>query len=291
MVASIEQVDGVVGILRDATIANQQTPTRRGNVVVITADDADDVMITADLHGHRENFAAILRIADLEQNPRRHLVLQEVCHGGPSYPGGGCQSHVMLEEVAALKARYPEQVHFIVSNHELAELTDFPILKAQRFLNLLFRNGMLEAYGEMTERVREAYLAFLRSLPLAVRLPGGVFISHSLPEEMAQQEFDSTIFDRPLTDSDYQPHASLFNLVWGRDFRPENAQAFARLVGAEVLIHGHEPCREAFQVPNDRQIILDCSGDLASYLILPTTEALTHAQMVERIQVLPDAHD
>jgi hypothetical protein len=291
MDASIEQVNRVVGTLGEARIANQQTPTRRGNVVVITADDADDVMITADLHGHRENFLAILSIADLERNKRRHLILQEVCHGGPCYPGGGCRSHVMLEEVAALKSQYPERVHFIMSNHEMAELTDFPILKAQRLLNLAFRNGLLEAYGDFMDRVREGYLEFLRSLPLAVRLPGGVFISHSLPEEGVHQEFDTSIFDRPLTPVDFEVHGSLFNLVWGRDFRPENAQAFATLVGAEVLIHGHEPCREAFQVPNDRQIILDCSRSPASYLILPTTESLTHAQIVERIEILPADHD
>jgi hypothetical protein len=56
------------------------------------------------------------RLADLDRNPRRHLIMQEVCHGGPTYPDGGCKSHRMLEDVARLKVRYPERFHFLLSN-------------------------------------------------------------------------------------------------------------------------------------------------------------------------------
>ena len=161
---------------------------------MLTAETADDVMITADLHGHRKNFNSIKKIADLERNPRRHLILQEVCHGGPTYPtNGGCMSHSMLEDVAKLKAQFPERVHFLLSNHELAELTDYPIIKSKKMLNLMFRLGLQEMYGPAAEKVREAYTAFIRSCPLAVRLPGGVFICHSLPEKCDSQGFDRDI--------------------------------------------------------------------------------------------------
>ena len=51
-------------------------------------------MVTGDLHGHRRNFNLIRRIAASDNIPERHLVLQEVCHGGPTYPqNGGCMSH------------------------------------------------------------------------------------------------------------------------------------------------------------------------------------------------------
>nr|NKB45418.1 hypothetical protein [Alphaproteobacteria bacterium] len=85
-------------------LVNLNTPGREHNVVRITPEMGDEVMITADLHGHRRNYAKIRRIADLANNPKRHLVLQEVCHGGPTYPSnGGCMSHTMLEDVARLK--------------------------------------------------------------------------------------------------------------------------------------------------------------------------------------------
>jgi hypothetical protein len=288
MVAPIEQIETVIAMYREAAEANQKTPTRRGNVVWLSPDAAADVMMTGDLHGHRGNFDAIVSVADLETHPRRHLILQEVCHGGPSYPStGGCMSHLLLDEVARLKVRYPDRVHFILGNHELAELTDYPIQKNRQMLNLLFRLGMQHVYGPATDKVREAMLAFLGSCPLAVRLSGGVFVTHSLPEVTDRRPFDVSIFSRPITAADLGERGAVFALVWGRDYRRENAEAFARLVEAEVLVTGHEPCPEGSAAPNDRQIILDCCGDRAAYAILPADRDLTHAEIVARIERLP----
>ncbi|RMF88719.1 MAG: hypothetical protein D6741_18745, partial [Planctomycetota bacterium] len=128
MVASFEYIEQVLQSLKAATEANLATPGRSGNVVELTPELADEVVVTGDLHGHRRNFNAIRRYAALDQHPKRHLVLQEVCHGGPTYPAnGGCMSHMMLEDVAKLKAQYPDRVHFILGNHELAEMIDYPI--------------------------------------------------------------------------------------------------------------------------------------------------------------------
>ncbi len=288
MVAKIEYIEKIIATYGQAAEANRQTPLREGNLVVISAEDADDVMITADLHGNRPNFNAIKKIAGLDSHPRRHLILQEVCHGGPAYPtSGGCMSHTMLEDVAKMKVAYSERVHFIMSNHELAEMIDYPIVKGEKMLNLQFRYGLQEMYGPATEKVREASLAFIRTSPLAVRLPGDVMVCHSVPEKLEEIDFDTTIFKRELELADFEQGSSLFQMVWGRDYREENAQRFAKLVGARVLIHGHDPCPEGFKAPNDVQIILDCCTKPASYVILPTGEELSHAQIVERIERLP----
>ncbi|MGD9644761.1 MAG: metallophosphoesterase [Pirellulales bacterium] len=287
MVASIEYIEEVVSTYEAATEANWKTPGREGNVVQLTPDLAEEVMVTADVHGHRRNFNLIKKHADLAAHPGRHLILQEVCHGGPTYPtNGGCMSHSMLEDVAKLKVAFPERVHFILSNHELAELTDYPILKSKKMLNLMFRLGMQEVYGAATERVRGAYLEFLRSCPLAVRLSNRVWISHSVPEGVDRRGFDAGIFTRDLDATDLQEHGDVFDLVWGRDYRPENAAAFARLVDADIMIHGHDPCPTGFRVPNDRQIILDCCAEKATYLIVPVAGQPSHAELVERIRKL-----
>ena len=233
MVASVQYIENVILVFNEAAEATWQTRGREGNVVVLTPELADDVMITGDLHGHRRNFNLICRQAALDQHPRRHLVLQEVCHGGPTYPqNGGCMSHAMLEDVARLIKKYPNRVHFILGNHELAELTDYPIQKNKQMLNLLFRLGLQQMYGVAADKVREAFRAFLRSCPLAVRLPGGVFITHTLPERVDLQSFDRSIFYRELDPSEFSEQGDFFQLVWGRDYREENAQAFAELIGA-----------------------------------------------------------
>ena len=286
MVASNDYINRLLTIFDQAAEANRQTPGRQGNVVVLSPELAGEVMVTGDLHGHRRNFNLIRRLAALESNSARHLLFQEVCHGGPTYPDGSCMSHTILEDVAWLKTKYPSRLHFILGNHELAELSDFAIQKNRQLLNLQFRLGLQRMYGAAAEKVYEAYRRFLRSCPLAVRLPQGVFISHSLPEDVDTVGFDPSVFTRELTAEDYAEWGEVFRLVWGRDYRGENARAFARLVGAKILISGHEPCYEGFMAPNDLQVILDCCGQPAAYVILPVGEELSHDEIMERVRKL-----
>src|SRR5438874_10995231 len=167
MSASSEAVVAVLEQCRRAAAASRACAARQGNVICLTPDNATDVMIVADLHGNRLNFEKLLAIADLAGHPRRHLIMQEVCHGGPEYPGevGGCMSHLLLEDCIRLKTEFPERFHFLLSNHELAELGDFPICKSRRMLNLVFRCGINEIYGAAAGEVRAAYLEFLASCP------------------------------------------------------------------------------------------------------------------------------
>jgi hypothetical protein len=287
MVASNQYLKNILAAIRKATEANKATPGRVGNAVVLTPELADEVMVTGDLHGHRSNFNRIKKIASLERHPRRHLVLQEVCHGGPVYPqNGGCMSHAMLEDVARLKVKFPAQVHFLLGNHELAEVADYPIQKNKAMLNLLFRLGLQQMYGSAAEEVRMAIIPYLKSCLLAVRLPHGAFISHSIPEQCDACPFDDTIFNREIADAEYFERTGVFQLVWGRDYRQANAQAFADLIGAKVLLNGHEPCYEGFAAPNDVQIILDCCGENAGYVMLPVDRELSHADIMERVKTL-----
>ena len=290
MVATIEYIEEIIETFAKAHQANAITESRLGNVIELNASLGDEVMVTADLHGHRPNFNAIRQIADLANHPRRHLILQEVCHGGPKYPSnGGCMSHMMLEDVAKLKVEFPQQVHFLMSNHEWSELMDFPILKNQQILNLLFRFGMQEMYGPATDKVRSSYLPFLRTLPLAVRVDKGIWISHTLPENVDREKFDSKILDKEINDSDLEENGPLFQFIWGRDFRQANADAFASSIEADVLIHGHEPTDAGFDVPNSKQIILDSHGDNGSYLLLPIGKQLNQQEIIKRIKKLRPA--
>ncbi|MDA1051886.1 MAG: hypothetical protein O3C40_15580 [Planctomycetota bacterium] len=286
MVASLAQVEQVIESMRMATAHNVDSPARVGSVIEVSGATGDEVLVAADLHGNRINFEKLLKTADLSSHPRRHLVMQEVCHGGPTYPAGGCMSHLLLEDVASLKNAFPDRFHFILSNHELAELTDFPIMKSGKMLNLTFREGLQQLYGDRAEQVRHAYLEFLASCPLAVRLASGVFICHSIPERVDRDGYDIGILGRWLERSDFQPRGPVFRLVWGRDFREENALAFARLADTNLLVHGHEPCADGFQVPNSKQVILDCCSYDACYAILPTHGELTHQDLVQRITKL-----
>ena len=281
-----ELASATIQLCQQAAQASLEHSNRRGNVVVLTPENATDVIVAADLHGNRLNFARLCEVADLEHNPRRHLVMQEVCHGGPAYPDGGCMSHLLLEDVARLSERWPERFHFLLSNHELAELVDYPISKGRKMLNVTFRCGIQEMYGDYADEVREAYQTYIASSPLAVRIDQGLFISHSLPERVAEEGFDASIFERPLTREDRISTGPLFQLVWGRDYRLSNADAFAKLVDARLLIHGHDPCPEGCRTPNNRQVILDCCGQRGAYLHLPVGEKLTQKEVLACVHPL-----
>ena len=70
---------------------------------------------------------------------------------------------------------------------------------------------------------------------MAVRLPGGIFISHSIPENVEDGDFDKTIFAREIRSLELYERSSIFALVWGRDYRSDNARAFAEMVSATSL--------------------------------------------------------
>ncbi|MEK6246613.1 MAG: hypothetical protein N2C12_00440 [Planctomycetales bacterium] len=290
MGASVQFIEKVIDTYEKAVQANASTEDRAGNIVELFSTTVDDVMVAGDLHGHRNNFNAIRKIANLAKRPKRHLVIQEVCHGGPTYPNsGGCMSHTMLEDVAKLKVDFPNRVHFLLSNHELAELTDFPIIKNQKMLNLMFRFGMQEMYGAAADKVRDASLKFIRTCPLALRLEGGIWISHTIPEKVDSKSFDVRILDEELSDEQLAEGGSAFNFLWGRDFRQDNADAFASLVESNILINGHEPAEKGFDVPNTRQIILDSHTDDGVYVTIPLGKKLQQEDIVKRIKHLKRA--
>jgi len=152
MAASNQLAQRTADVYRRATELKLAHPARVRNVVHLSADVGESVLISGDLHGHRVNFRRIVKRAALPESPKRHLILHEVCHGGPVYPKGfECVSHLLLEDVAKLIVEMPDRVHFLLSNHELAELTDFPITKGPRMLDLTFRAGLHEMYGAQAD--------------------------------------------------------------------------------------------------------------------------------------------
>ena len=82
----------------------------------------------------------------------------------------------------------------VASSRELAELTDYLIQMKREMLNLKFRLGMQQMYGPATDRVRESYYPFIRSLPLAVRLPGDAAFALD-----AESRSGGITVDHPLT--------------------------------------------------------------------------------------------
>ncbi len=272
--------------LRQALALVRATPGRRGHVVSLR--DCTEVLVAGDLHGHVGHFQAILRAADLANNPTRHFVLQEIIHGKFRYPGGGDKSHQLVDLFAALKCQFPKQVHFIPGNHELAQWTARPVLKADENLNALFAEGVNEAYGKQYgPQIYAMYLEIFQALPVALRAPNRVLVCHSLPSAKMLPAFDPARLEVEVYDpADLGPNGSVNSLLWGRDTSATNAAAFLVKMNADLLVSGHIACHEGFDVPNGKQIIIDCAESPAGYILFPTDRPLTHAELVGCVKTI-----
>jgi len=256
----------VIDRLDRAAILMRRDPLRRGNIVDLP--EKNDVVILGDLHGDRENFGRVVEWASLSLHKKRYLVLQELIHGGPRDAGGGEVSFRLLEEAADLKCRFHSQVQVILSNHDLCEVLGSVINKAGKNVSAPFWRGIENAYGQAWPEVHGAYRRFLSALPLAVRTPSGIFISHSTPQRSALARFDYSIFDRALAMDDYLPGGSVYELVWGRNHDQAAADEFARHVGADILVTGHQTSLPGVKTPTSRHIILTSDGPLGRFLAL-----------------------
>lgn len=278
--------DRMLTHLRQAVALVRATPGRRGHTVAL--EGCTDVLVAGDLHGHVAHFQALLKFADLAGHPARHFVMQEVIHGKFRYPNGGDKSHQLVDLFAALKGQFPRQVHYLPGNHELAQWTNRPVLKADENQNALFREGVNEAYGaKFGPQIYDAYLDLFRALPVAVRAPNGVLVSHSLPATRSLALFDPARLERDTyAEEDLQPGGSVHSLLWGRDTSPDAAANFLRKMGCELLVSGHIACNEGFTVPNDRQVIVDCAEPPGGYVLFPADRPLTHAELVACVKTI-----
>lgn len=278
----------VLALVRRAALLSRATPGRRGGVVELPADGADDVLVVGDLHGNIPAFRKVFALADLRNRPRRHLVLQELVHGDYAYPDdGGDKSHQLLDLVAALKCEFPDRVHLILGNHELSELTERPIAKNGVALNALFRRGVQTAYGPMAGEIMAAYHEFFRALPLAVRCPNRVFLCHTLPDGRLLDGLDL----EPLRSGVWDPESlkrggAVYAMTWGRDDRPETADRFAELVEADLFITGHQPCNKGFRLANHRLLIIDGTGPYPAYCLFPASSPVTIEALCDAVRIL-----
>ena len=272
--------------LRQAIALIRATPGRRGHILQLP--DCTEVLVAGDLHGHVANFQVMLRVADLANHPKRHFILQELIHGKFRYPKGGDKSHQLIDLFAALKNQFPRQVHYLPGNHEMAQWTNRPVIKADENLNALFQEGVIEAYGkEFGPQIYAAYLELFQALPVLVRAPNRVIICHSMPTAQALGMFDPARLENDTyAPADLQPGGAVHGLLWGRDKTAATAAAFLQKMDADLLVSGHIACEEGFAVPNDRQIIIDCAECPAGYLLIPTNRPLTHQELVASLRII-----
>ncbi len=244
-----------VAVYRQAAQENRDDPLLTG--CLLEFPDYGQVVMTGDLHGHRRNLERLKTYCDLERAGARHVILHELIHEDLGLTTGVDRSHEILLEAARWKCDFPEQVHFLMGNHELAQITGREISKAGRILTTDFAYGVERTYGEDGARqVLDAIIDFLRSLPLAGRTANRVFLSHSLPGPRDIAGFDASVLGRPLTREDLTEGGTAYVLVWGRRQNTAVLSQLSEMLGVDLFICGHQPQETGYQVVDGRLLII-----------------------------------
>lgn len=261
------QPGGVAELFDRAAMAMRRSPLRRGSAVRLPARGR--LLATGDLHDNPLHLEKIVRVARLDQSPDHHLVLHEMIHSERLINGMDF-SHRILIKIAQHVLRYPQQIHPLLANHELAQLTGKGVSKGAGNSVALFDDGLAFAFGDEWELVSDAIKRFIAAMALAaLGGPDGaaVLCAHSLPAPHVMDRFDASVFERELTADDFiGPNGAAHLMVWGRSHTPEQIEALAARWGVKLFCLGHEHSETGCEVRGRRLVILNSDHARAAVL-------------------------
>lgn len=256
--ANLNDVDVVIGLFERA--AERMRETSGGNASVRLPAHGR-LLATGDIHDNPFHLRTIVKWARLDASPDHHVVLHELIHGDRLLNGMDF-SFRMLGRVAELALAYPGQVHPMLANHELAQLTGRAVSKGAGNSTELFDEAVDYAFGDDAGDVTAAIGGFIRAMPLAVLSEGGVCCAHSLPTEALMHHFDVGILDRPLTDEDYAaPRGSAHLMTWGRAYTEAQVEALAEAWNVKLFCLGHMHAEMGIETKGERVLILNSDHD------------------------------
>jgi hypothetical protein len=277
-----DSVAEVLETLQSAAEENKLSSLRSGQVVNLPA--TGEVWMTGDIHDHRSNFNKLIKAADLGGHPERHLILHELIHGEYYDADGAEGSWQTLVRAAELKCDFPNQVHFLLANHDLAQIHVEGISKMGQNVCEAFTKGLVRDFGHDHPAINLGITELLLSFPLAARTQTGLFFCHSLPRDNQMEDFDFTIFDRELTGPDYLRRTGpVYQLIWGRNISSAAVGEFADRVGARILITGHQPQEMGYAINGEQHLILASDHAHGVYLPLDLAVEYDMDELVERI--------
>jgi hypothetical protein len=287
----------VIKVLEEASILNRQDTLREGHIIQLPA--YGQVVMTGDFHGCHENFRKLQRFADLEHCLHRHIIIHELIHSNDLYVldadqnrGEDC-SCMLLFQAAKWKIEYPEQVHFMMGNHDLAQITSREITKGGMASIANFNKWVIFRFGPQEgEAIIESVRKFLLTLPLAARCPNRIWLSHSLPGPAAMDTFDFSVFGREWQPEDLVPRGSVYETVWGRNHPPEQLTELASLLNVSFFVLGHQRQELGYDAQANRLIILASDHGQGSFLPIDLSKKYSFSELVDRIKYfydLPDA--
>lgn len=271
----------IIDLLNKGIKASHADKFRSGNLVHLPAQGS--LTIAGDIHGHRRNFERIVAFADLAHNPDRHVVLQEIIHGGPEDSYGGCLSYKLLFDVVRYKLSFPDHVHIIMGNHDTAFINNSEVMKDGKEMNRAMRLALDREFRGAGGEVELAIRQFLFSQPLVVRCDNRICVSHSLPGDRYIDKFDPGVLDRRLKVNDVVRPGSAYLLTWGRKHSQALLDKMAELFDIDIFILGHQWQEKGWCQAGKNLIIIGSDHDHGCLLSLSLAKSYTVEQLIDSI--------
>lgn len=271
----------IINLLNKATQAATADTFRRGNLISLPKNGT--LIVTGDIHGNRRNFERIIAFTDLPKNPNRHVVLQEIIHGGPQDENGGCLSYELLFDVIRYKLEYPDRLHIIMGNHATAFINDSEVLKNGKEMNRSMSIAIDHRFKQASSDVKAAIKRYLFSLPLAIKCENRLWISHSLPSDRYVANFDPQIFHRPLEKADTVKPGSVYLLTWGRNHSQQLLDSMAQLLDVDIFILGHQPQQNGYTRAGRNLLIIASDHDHGCLLPIDLSKSYNPDQLIGSI--------
>jgi len=268
----------IIDLLNKGIEANNADNFRRGNVIGLPAEGW--LIISGDIHGHRRNFERIVTFADLAHKPDRHVVLQEIIHGGPENSQGGCLSYKLLFDAVRYKLSFPDRVHIVMGNHDTAFINDSEVMKDGKEMNRAIYQALEREFQQASTDIKLAIRQFLLSQPLGVRCDNRIWLSHSLPSDYFADKFDPQILDRQLKISDCEKPGSAYLLTWGRRHSQALLDKMAKLFDVDIFILGHQPQQQGWYQAGKNTIIIASDHNHGCLLPVDLSKSYTIDELI-----------
>lgn len=256
--------DETISLLRSAAHAAATDTLRNAQMLCFPGEGS--LFVAGDLHNHARNFQRFQTAADLGNHPGRHVILQELIHGGPLGPKGDDTSLNLLLDALEWAAAFPGQVHFLLANHDQAQVLNIAIMKEGYDLTDRFSRHINLEFGPNAPAVHAALAEFFRALPLAAITATGIFLSHSLPSSRDLPAFDRTVIRRELLPDDWSRTGSIYALLWGRNQSQDVLSALSKSWYADLFVCGHQAQESGSTTLGDRMLIIDSSHNHGVFL-------------------------
>jgi len=271
----------IIDLLNKAADANSEDNFRRGNVIYLPTEGS--LIVAGDIHGHRRNFERIIAFASLDTNLDRHIILQEIIHGGPEDQQGGCLSYKLLFDVARYKLNFPHRVHIIMGNHDTAFISNIQVMKDGKEVSRPMYLAMQREFQQACPEIIQAIRQFLFSQPLAVRCDNRLWISHSLPADRFIDKFDAGILSRPLLPDDLHRPGSAYLLTWGRRHSQALLDKMAEILDVDLFILGHQHQQQGWTHAGKNLIIIASDHNHGCLLSLDLTKPYALDELISSI--------